>query len=125
TLSMERFISLLKSRNVKLLAISGQSNVLGVQPDLQTIIAKAHDAGARVLVDAAQLAAHDVIDVQQLDCDFLTFSGHKLYGPTGIGVLYGKRELLEAVPPFMGGGSMIRTVEKSGFTPADIPQKFE
>jgi cysteine desulfurase/selenocysteine lyase len=77
------------------------------------------------LIDAAQLIAHKAIDVQDLDCDFLAFSGHKIFGPDGIGVLYAKRKHLEAMPPFLGGGSMIRTVTKDGFSPADPPQRFE
>jgi cysteine desulfurase/selenocysteine lyase len=119
TLMIENF------NDVKLVAITGCSNVLGVKPDLQSIIEKAHAAGAKVLVDAAQLVMHERIDVQDLDCDFLVFSGHKLYGPTGIGVLYGKRDLLESMPPFMGGGMMIGHVSKDGFTSAEIPSKFE
>ena len=111
--------------NVKMVAVTGQSNVLGTKPDLTHIIRKAHEAGAVVLVDAAQFAAHDTIDVQSLDCDFLVFSSHKVYGPTGIGVLYGKKELLAAMPPFLGGGMMIQEVTHSGFTSADLPQKFE
>ena len=115
----------LKTGRVKLVAITALSNVLGIAPDLKTIIAMAHDAGAWVLIDAAQAIAHMPIDVQDLDCDFLAFSGHKLYGPTGIGVLYGKRKLLEKMPPFLGGGMMIHSVTQEGFTPADLPGKFE
>lgn len=111
--------------DAKLVCITACSNVLGTKPDLKLIIEKAHAAGAKVLVDAAQLIVHYKIDVAELDCDFLTFSGHKLYGPTGIGVLYGKRELLENMPPFMGGGMMINEVTKEGFTSAEIPSKFE
>ncbi|MBT4119687.1 MAG: SufS family cysteine desulfurase [Candidatus Peribacter sp.] len=111
--------------DVKLVAVTGCSNVLGTKPDLKLIIEKAHAAGAKVLVDAAQLVVHEKIDVTELDCDFLAFSGHKLYGPTGVGVLYAKRELLESMPPFMGGGMMIGSVTKEGFTAAEIPQKFE
>lgn len=110
---------------VKLLAITAQSNVLGTMPDLPKIIEIAHKTGALVLVDAAQWVAHHPTDVQTWDCDFLAFSGHKVYGPMGIGVLYGKRELLENMPPFLGGGSMVQTVTEQGFTAADIPQKFE
>ncbi|MAE68516.1 MAG: SufS family cysteine desulfurase [Candidatus Peribacteraceae bacterium] len=110
---------------VQLVAITGCSNVLGVKPDLKLIIDTAHAAGAKVVVDAAQLVVHEKIDVKELDCDFLTFSGHKLYGPTGIGVLYGKRELLESMPPFLGGGMMIGEVKKDSFTSAEIPNKFE
>lgn len=111
--------------DAKLVCITGCSNVLGTKPDLKLIIEKAHAAGAKVLVDAAQLIVHYKIDVAELDCDFLAFSGHKLYGPTGVGVLYGKRELLENMPPFMGGGMMINEVTKEGFTSAEIPSKFE
>jgi len=78
-----------------------------------------------VLVDAAQLVGHAPVDVRELDCDFLAFSGHKIFGPTGIGVLYAKRELLEAMPPFLGGGMMIAEVKRDRFVPAGIPQKFE
>lgn len=115
----------LTSGSVKLLTISGLSNVLGVHTPLQKLITLAHKHGALVLVDAAQLAAHDVIDVQALDCDFLAFSGHKVYGPMGIGILYAKAELLEAMPPFLGGGDMIGEVTTEGFTVAELPRKFE
>ena len=115
----------LKTGRVKLVAITALSNVLGVAPDLQKIISLAHKAGALVLLDAAQAIAHMPLDVQSLDCDFLAFSGHKLYAPTGIGVLYGKRKLLQSMPPFLGGGMMIRNVTMEGFTPADLPAKFE
>ena len=115
----------LREGNVKLVAITAQSNVTGVRPPLDAIIPLAHRHGARVLVDAAQSIAHHPTDVRALDCDFLAFSGHKLYGPTGIGVLYAKRELLESMPPFLGGGMMIQDVRLDRFTPAEIPQKFE
>lgn len=111
--------------NVKLISVTGLSNVLGTMPDLKMIIEKAHAAGVKVLIDAAQLIAHHEVNVQDLDCDFLAFSGHKVYGPTGIGVLYGKREILEQMPPFLGGGMMIGQVTTDGFTSAEIPQKFE
>ncbi len=110
---------------VKLLCITGQSNVLGVRPDLKKWIDEAHAIGAKVLVDAAQLAAHAAIDVQQLDCDFLAFSGHKIYGPTGIGVLYASRKVQKEMQPFMGGGGMVQTVTRDGFTLADAPHRFE
>jgi cysteine desulfurase/selenocysteine lyase len=115
----------LSDGKVKLVAVTAQSNVLGVRPDLQKMIAMAHDVGALVLIDAAQSIAHEKTDVQALDCDFLAFSGHKLYGPMGIGVLYGKKKLLSDMPPFLGGGMMIREVTQSGYTTADLPQKFE
>ncbi|MCF7844313.1 MAG: SufS family cysteine desulfurase [Kiritimatiellales bacterium] len=115
----------LANGNVKLVAITGQSNVTGVRTPLKEIINKTHEAGALALVDAAQLSAHHPIDVQDLECDFLVLSGHKLYGPTGIGVLYGKRELLESMPPFLTGGGMIKEVKRDHFTCAAIPTKFE
>lgn len=124
-LKMDSLENILTKGNVKLVAVTGQSNVLGVRPDLKSIIRKSHDAGALVLVDAAQLIAHHPVDVQELDCDFLAFSGHKLYGPTGVGVLYGKRDLLDEMPPFLGGGMMIHEVKRDGFSPAESPQKFE
>jgi cysteine desulfurase / selenocysteine lyase len=124
-LDMNSFDSILAKNKVKLVAITMQNNVLGIRPPLKEIITKAHAAGALVLVDAAQGSAHHAINVQELDCDFLVLSGHKLYGPTGIGVLYGKRELLEKLPPFLGGGTMIQDVGRESFTPADLPAKFE
>ncbi len=116
---------LLKDHSVKLVAISAVSNVLGTRAPLSAIIALAHQAGALVLIDAAQMAPRERIDVQSLDCDFLAFSGHKVYGPTGIGVLYGKAALLDSMPPFLGGGDMIQLVEQDRFTPAELPRKFE
>ena len=116
---------ILAQNTIDIVAITGQSNVLGVQLPLQEIIGRSHAAGARVLVDAAQLVAHHPIDVQALDCDFLVFSGHKLYGPTGIGVLYGKRDLLETMPPFLGGGGMVQNVTEEAFVPLDPPARFE
>jgi len=116
---------ILEKRKTKLVTVTGLSNVLGSAPDLRSIVTVAHEHGAKVLVDAAQMAAHCMIDVQNLNCDFLAFSGHKIYGPTGIGVLFGKRELLESMPPFLGGGDMIRSVTNEGFTAAELPRKFE
>jgi len=110
---------------VKLVSVSGMSNTLGTITDLPPIIKATHAAGAKVLVDAAQLAVHQPINVHQLDADFLVFTGHKLYGPTGIGALYGKEELLGRMPPFLGGGDMIEEVLLDGFTPAEPPRKFE
>jgi cysteine desulfurase / selenocysteine lyase len=109
----------------KLVAFTHMSNVLGTINPAQEMIAQAHAAGAVVLVDAAQSVPHFPVDVQALDADFLCFSSHKMLGPTGIGVLYGKRELLEAMPPFMGGGDMIRKVSLRHSTWADLPAKFE
>lgn len=109
----------------KLVAFTHMSNVLGTITPAREIIAKAHAAGALALVDAAQSVPHLPVDVQKLDADFLCFSGHKMLGPTGIGVLYGKREILEEMPPFMGGGDMIRTVHLRESTWNDLPWKFE
>lgn len=115
----------LQKGNIRLVSVTGLSNVLGVRPPIREIIAEAHQAGALVCIDAAQLAGHHAISVQELDCDFLAFSGHKPYGPTGIGVLFARRDLLRAMPPFLGGGGMIREVHRDRFTSADAPQKFE
>ncbi|MDD5624027.1 MAG: cysteine desulfurase, partial [Candidatus Peribacteraceae bacterium] len=124
-LNMQDLERALRGKRVKLLALTGQSNVLGVRPNLPSIIRRAHGKGALVLVDAAQLIGHHAVDVAGLDCDFLAFSGHKLYGPTGIGVLYGKRHILEDMPPFLGGGMMISEVKRDHFVPGDPPQRFE
>jgi cysteine desulfurase / selenocysteine lyase len=115
----------LLTARTKIVAVTAVSNVLGTINPLRAIISQAHAAGAAVLVDAAQAAPHEALDVQDLDCDFLAFSGHKMLGPTGIGILYGKEKLLEEIPPFLGGGSMIHRVTLDGFTPADLPHKFE
>src|SRR5713101_2665496 len=109
----------------KLVAFTHMSNVVGTINPAQQMIAQAHAAGATVLLDAAQSVPHLPVDVQSLDVDFLCFSGHKMLGPTGIGILYGKRELLEAMPPFMGGGEMIRKVGLRESTWNDLPWKFE
>ena len=109
----------------KLLAVTAAANALGTRTPIKEIVARAHRAGATVLVDAAQAAPHLPIDVVDWDCDFLVFTGHKLYGPDGIGVLYAKRELLEAMPPWQGGGDMIRSVSIERTEFADPPQRFE
>src|SRR5947209_15887664 len=109
----------------KLVAFAHMSNVLGTINPAHDMIAQAHAAGAIVLLDAAQSVPHLPVDVQELDVDFLCFSAHKMLGPTGIGVLYGKRDLLQAMPPFMGGGDMIRTVKLRESTWNDLPWKFE
>jgi len=109
----------------KLLAITGASNVLGNIPDLGPIIERAHALGALVLVDACQLVPHRRVNVAELDVDFLAATGHKMLGPTGIGVLYARAALLEAMPPFLGGGEMISDVRLDGFTTNEIPWKFE
>jgi len=113
------------SERTKLVAVAAVSNVLGTANPLNQIITRAHAAGALVLIDAAQSVPHFATDVQSMGADFVAFSGHKMLGPTGIGVLYGRRALLERMPPFLGGGSMIRRVKIEGFEPADLPAKFE
>ena len=109
----------------RLVAVTAVSNMLGTINPIEEIVACAHAMGALVLVDAAQSVPHLTTDVQKLGCDFLAFSGHKMLGHSGIGVLYGRRELLDAMPPFIGGGSMINEVEIDSFTPAALPAKFE
>ncbi len=109
----------------KIVALTHQSNVLGTVNPVAQIVARAHAVGALVLLDAAQSVPHMPVDVQALDVDFLAFSGHKACAPTGIGVLWGRRALLEAMPPFLGGGSMIKIVELEQSTYADIPARFE
>jgi cysteine desulfurase/selenocysteine lyase len=109
----------------KVLAVAAVSNVLGTVNPLEELVRRAHQVGAVVLVDGAQSVPHQKTDVQALDCDFLAFSGHKMLGPSGVGVLYGKRDLLERMPPFLGGGSMIRRVLLDRFEPGDLPAKFE
>jgi cysteine desulfurase / selenocysteine lyase len=109
----------------KLVAVTHTSNALGTVTPIEEIIRLAHRHGARVLIDGSQAAPHRRVDVQALDCDFYVFTGHKVYGPTGIGVLYGKAALLDAMPPYQGGGEMIRTVSFEKTTYADIPNRFE
>lgn len=109
----------------KLVTVTAVSNVLGSVTDLDTIIAVAHAAGALVLADGAQLVPHRRVDVASLGVDFFGYTGHKLLGPTGIGVLWARAELLEAMPPFLGGGEMIRDVRLDGFSTNEIPWKFE
>jgi cysteine desulfurase/selenocysteine lyase len=110
---------------VKLLAVTQMSNVLGSYTPVQRLAQFAHERGARILVDGCQAIVHRAIDVRDLDADFYVFSGHKLYGPTGIGVLYGKAGLLEAMPPFLGGGDMIDHVAYQHSTWAHPPHRFE
>ena len=110
---------------VKLLSISAMSNVLGTINPVKALAAAAHARGAKVCVDAAQSVAHDVTDVANLDVDFFAFSGHKMLGPTGIGVLWVREEILASMPPFLGGGGMISDVRLDGYTPAAGPTRFE
>lgn len=121
---MDEFNELL-SEKTKIVAVVHASNSLGTINDIQQIINKAHNIGAKVLIDGAQASPHLPIDVQVLDCDFYALSAHKMYGPTGTGILYGKREVLDAMPPYMGGGEMIKDVSFKNTTYNEIPYKFE
>ena len=113
------------TEKTRIVSLAHMSNVLGTVNPIETIVDRAHQAGAVVFVDAAQSVPHMPVDVQRLGCDFFAFSGHKMCGPTGIGGLYGREELLEAMDPYMGGGSMIGEVRLDGFTCAELPEKFE
>ena len=124
SLDLEAFESMLNERT-KLVSVAHVSNVLGTVQPIEAIIRLAHEKGVPVCIDGAQSVSHMKVDVQALDCDFLAFSGHKMYGPTGIGVLYGKREWLDKLPPHEGGGEMIHHVRWSGTTYNDLPYKFE
>ncbi len=123
-LCVEMLGGLLDGRT-KVVAVTQASNTLGTMPNLHPIIAKAHSVGAVVVVDGCQGFVHSEVNVKELDCDFYAFSSHKLYGPNGVGVLYGKRKWLEAMPPFLGGGDMVRKVTFEKTTYADVPLKFE
>ncbi|MEZ3442002.1 cysteine desulfurase [uncultured Alistipes sp.] len=123
-LRTELLIELLDERT-RVVAVTQASNTLGTRPDLAAVIDAAHAVGAVTVVDGCQGIVHGGVDVTALDCDFYAFSGHKLYGPTGIGVLYGKRELLERMPPFLGGGDMVDRVSFAKTTYAPLPLKFE
>ena len=123
-LMTEQLDTLLDERT-RMVAVTQASNTLGTRPDLRPIIEKAHAVGAHVMVDGCQGVVHGGVDVVALDCDFYAFSGHKLYGPTGIGVLYGKRELLDQMPPFLYGGDMVDRVSFEKTTYAPLPLKYE
>ncbi len=123
-LMIELLDNLLDNKS-RLVAVTQASNTLGSRPDLEYIISKAHSAGALVMVDGCQGVVHGGANVKSLDCDFYAFSGHKLYGPTGIGVLYGKREVLEDMPPFLGGGDMVDRVSFAKTTYAPLPLRYE
>ncbi len=123
-LDLDAFINQLDEK-VKLVAVNHVSNAIGTINPIAKIISLAHAKGAKVLIDGAQSVAHIDIDVQALDMDFFVFSAHKLFGPTGVGILYGKRELLESMPPYQGGGEMIKEVSFSGTTYNELPYKFE
>ena len=123
-LDIEAYKALLNPK-VKLVAVNHVSNAIGTINPIVEIISLAHAVGAKVLIDGAQSVAHLSVDVQVLDMDFFVFSAHKLFGPTGVGVLYGKRDLLEAMPPYQGGGEMIKEVSFAGTTYNELPYKFE
>jgi cysteine desulfurase/selenocysteine lyase len=124
-LRIDDYKSFLETSNVRLISLSEMSNVLGTILPLNEIINLAHRNGIPVLVDAAQSVPHMPVDVQRSDCDFLAFSAHKMLGPTGVGVLYVKREILEEMPPFIGGGDMIKEVHKQATIYNDLPYRFE
>jgi cysteine desulfurase/selenocysteine lyase len=124
TFLLDEFTKLLSPRT-KIVAITHMSNVLGTVVPVKEICRLAHERGIPVLVDGAQGAVHLPVDVQDIDCDFYSFTGHKVYGPTGVGVLYGKRDRLRAMPPYMGGGEMIAEVSTERVTYADPPHRFE
>ena len=124
-LDLDHLETLLADGRVRLVAVTHMSNVLGTVTPASRIAAMAHRAGARLMLDGSQAVVHRRIDVQALDADFYVFTGHKLYGPTGIGVLWGRRALLQALPPFLGGGDMISTVSFETSTWAELPHRFE
>ena len=124
-LNMEDYKRHLQSNKVKLISVSHMSNVLGTIVPINEIIKMAHDQSVPVLVDGAQSVPHMPVDVQDMDCDFMAFSAHKMLGPTGVGVLYVKREILNEMPPFIGGGDMIKEVHKNETKYNDLPYKFE
>ncbi|MGL4760990.1 MAG: cysteine desulfurase [Sarcina sp.] len=113
------------TQKTKLVSCTGVSNVLGIKNPIEKVIKVAHEHGAKVIIDGAQMVPHRKVDVQKLDADFLVFSGHKMLAPMGIGVLYGKKELLDAMPPYMFGGDMVEYVYEDSATFAELPYKFE
>ena len=124
SLDMDNFNNLL-SKNTKLVAVSHVSNTLGTISPIEEIIEKTHAVGAKVLIDGAQAASHICLNMQELDADFYCFSSHKMYGPTGVGILYGKEKILNTLPPYQGGGEMIKEVSFEKTTYASLPYKFE
>ncbi len=124
-LKMKEYRTHLDSNKVKLVSVSHMSNVLGTIIPVEEIIRMSHERGIPVLVDAAQSVPHMQVDVQRMDCDFMAFSAHKMLGPTGVGILYVKKEILEKMPPFMGGGDMIKEVHKYETRYNDLPYRFE
>lgn len=124
-LDLNVYAELLSNEKTKIVAITGASNVLGTIPDVKRISAMAHSVGSKILIDGCQSVVHSFTNVIDIDCDFFVFSGHKLYAPTGIGVLYAKEEILESMPPYMGGGDMVSHVTFNKTTYAELPLKFE
>ena len=124
-LSLEEYTKLLSNKKTKIVSIVHTSNTLGTVNPIKEMIRLAHEAGAKICIDAAQSIAHMKIDVQDLDCDFLVFSAHKMYGPNGLGFLYGKEDLLNEMPPYQGGGAMISEVSFEKTTYNSLPNKFE
>ena len=124
-LMLEQLDEHLATGRVKLVAVSHVSNVLGTITDIKEIITKCKNAGSKILIDGAQAVPHMKVDINDLDCDFYAFSAHKMLGPTGVGVLWARKELLEKMRPFQGGGDMIREVHKFETTYNDLPYKFE
>ena len=125
TLDLDVYRELLRTKSPKLVCVTGMSNVLGTIPPIAEMIKEAHEAGALFLMDGAQLVPHMPVDVRALDVDFLVFSAHKMLGPTGLGILYGKKAILNEMPPFLGGGDMIGKVHLRSFTCNELPYKFE
>ena len=125
SLDMDAYRAILARGGVKMVSVTHVSNVLGTVNPVEEIVRLAHDAGAVALIDGAQAVAHTRLDMQRLDADFYVFSSHKMYGPTGIGVLYGRESLLDRMPPYQGGGEMISHVTFEHTTYADLPFKFE
>lgn len=125
TLRLDELETMLAQGGVRMVAVEQVSNALGTVNPVEQVVSKAHEYGALALIDGAQAVSHWPVDVQALDCDFYAFSAHKMFGPTGFGVLYGKRELLEAMPPYQGGGEMIERVSFEGTTYGQLPHRFE
>jgi len=124
-LDLEHMIELIASKKIKLVSLSHMSNVLGTIVPIERIIRIAHENGIPVIVDGAQSVPHMPVNVKNMDCDFLVFSAHKMLGPTGVGVLYGKKEYLDKMKPFLGGGDMIKEVFKFHTNYNEVPYKFE